>query len=70
MRRHIDTIAMLALFAFLALFVHAHTRLGAVKAKPAPMPAPEVVRHAPTATVQHPATKFELLFGEPELALP
>jgi hypothetical protein len=64
--RHVHTVVLLALFAFLALFVHAHTRLGVVKARP----APEAGKHAPRAMVEHPATKFDLLFGKSELALP
>jgi hypothetical protein len=68
MRRHVDTLVLLALFAFLALFVHAHTRLGAVKAKPAP--APEATRHVPMGMEERPATKFDLMFRDQELALP
>lgn len=64
MRRHIDKFILLALFALLACVVHAHTRFGAATAKPASQAARSVQPSLDRAT------KFDLLFREPELALP
>ena len=64
MRRHVDKLVLLALFALLAVAVHGHTRFGAATAKP----ANHATKSAPSSLDR--ATKFDLLFGEPELALP
>ena len=66
MRRHVDKLVLLALLALLALLVHEHTRLSvAATARAAHRPA----IGAPTA-LDRGGTKFDLLFREPELALP
>jgi hypothetical protein len=64
MRRHVDTLVLLALFALLAFVVHEHSRLDAATAKP----ADHAARAAPSSLDR--ATKFDLLFSKPELALP
>ncbi len=64
MRRHIDKLILLALFALLACAVHAHTRFGAAAAKP----ASHAARNAQPSLDR--TSKFDLLFGAPELALP
>jgi len=66
MRRLVNTLVLLALFALLALFVHAHTRLGTVRAKP----AHDAPSYARSASPDRPMTKFDLLFGAPEFARP
>jgi hypothetical protein len=63
MRSHVDKLVLLAL---LALFVHAHTQLGTVRAKP----AHDAPNHAHSAPPDRPMTKFDLLFGGPEFARP
>ena len=64
MRRHIDKLILLALFALFACAVHAHTRFGTAAAKPA----------ANSARSMQPSidrtSKFDLLYGAPDLALP
>jgi hypothetical protein len=65
MRRRVDKLALLALFALLAFVVHQYTRAGAATARPADNASGPV----PTFTDRG-ATKFDLLFREPELALP
>jgi len=64
MRRHVDKLVLLALLALLAFLVHEHTRLSAATAKP----ANHAARSAQPSLDR--ATKFDLLFREPELALP
>jgi hypothetical protein len=65
MRRHVDKLVLLALFALLAFAVHEHMRSGAATAKP----ADHAARRAPPPSLDR-ATKFDLLFSAPELALP
>ena len=65
MRRHVDKLVLLALFALLALLVHEHTRLSAATAKAAHYPASS----APSS-LDRAITKFDLLFRQPEFALP
>lgn len=67
MRRRVDVFFVLTLFALLALFVRAHTWLGPATAESV---ARSVKHGPPSATLNGPTTKFDLLFGKPELALP
>jgi hypothetical protein len=63
MRRHVPL--LLALFGLLAFAVVAHARLGTATGRPgdyAARAAPQELDGAPT--------KFDLLFGRPDLALP
>ena len=64
MRRHVDKLFLLALLVLLAFAVHGHTRFGAATAKP----ANQAARSAQPSLDR--ATKFDLLFGAPEMALP
>jgi hypothetical protein len=64
MRRHIDKLILLALFALLACAVHAHTRFATAAAKPVSHP----VRNLQPSIDR--TGKFQLLFGAPEFALP
>lgn len=64
MRRNIDKLILLALFALLACAVHAHTRFGTAAAKPVSHPARSVQPSIDRTG------KFDLLFGAPDLALP
>jgi hypothetical protein len=65
MIRPVDSIALVALLALLAMAVEAQTWRGAAE-----VPArPELVRD-PAEPLGGATTKFDLLFREPELALP
>jgi hypothetical protein len=64
MQRLIDALVLLALLVLLGFFVHGHERLDAAPARP--------MNHAARSTplTLDRATKFDLLFTEPELARP
>jgi hypothetical protein len=63
MKRLVDSIALIALLALLAVAVEAHTRRGAGE-----VPArPEFVRD-PAEPLDGATTRFDLLFRQPELA--
>jgi hypothetical protein len=65
MRHRVDKLALLALFALLVFVVHQYTRAGVATAKP----ANNVLGPVPSFT-ERGATKFDLLYREPDLALP
>ena len=65
MRRRVENLAFLAVLALLAFVLHEYSRVSVATAKPGNNPAGPV----PTFT-DHGATKFDLLFRQPELALP
>ena len=71
MRRHFDKLALLILCALLAVAMHASARFGKATAKPTSQ-APEAVnnaaRSAPLSLDR--SSKFDLLFGDPDLARP
>jgi hypothetical protein len=64
-RRRVEKLALLALFALLAYAMYEYVPLGAATAKPANNAAGPI----PSFTDRG-ASKFDLLFREPELALP
>ena len=65
MRRHLDALFLLALFSLVAFAVLAHTRLDTATAKP----SDQAEGQGPSMPYGAP-TKFDLLFGKHELALP
>jgi len=65
MRRRVENIAFLAVLALLALVLHQYTRVSVATANPVSGAAGRVPTFADRA-----ATKFDLLFRQPELALP
>jgi hypothetical protein len=64
MRRIVDVVVLLAPIALLAAFVRGYAPTEAAPARPAG------IVHGPMPILDRPMTRFDLLFGEPELARP
>jgi hypothetical protein len=69
MRRHVDKLALLFLCAVLAIAVHASARFGKATAKPTGQTSEAVNNSARSLSLDR-SSKFDLLFGDPDLARP
>jgi hypothetical protein len=67
MKALVDAIILLALMSVLAFFVHQHTQVDARPAMPA---ADGTAASRPSAMLDRPLTKFDMMFKESELARP
>jgi hypothetical protein len=65
MRRRMENLAFLAVLALLAFVLHEYSRGSVATAKPGKNAAGPV-----SSFIDHGSTKFDLLFRQPELALP
>ena len=65
MKRHVDKMVLVALFVLLAFFlVHDHARVGDTTVQPT-----NYVKGSALLPFDR-STKFDVLFGDPDLALP